>query len=253
MHDIKIPLKSEGRSRAKILTEEAFRETRNYIKVSNVNHSSQDAFTQLTKKYAKKNSNERNLGDIQAQTAEIREFLNKVSLNNIDQNISLILKFDYNEELLENTKNLLHYKAITEKRYFELYIKIFQEITKIYNRKSYPSNPEMNFQSLMLKKCKEEFYNPSKTKITFPFIENEEEKATRIKEAKYGNVRLIGEFYLLGILPLKVINECFEFLFNTLTEFDIRCLCELTKKCLAKIYQEDPKRAVDIVEKLEDF
>ena len=37
MNDIKLPLKQEGRSRAKILTEEAFRETRNYIKIKDNN------------------------------------------------------------------------------------------------------------------------------------------------------------------------------------------------------------------------
>lgn len=260
MNEIKIQLKSEGRSRAKIVTDEAFRETRNYIKIQNPNSMiNQTAFSQLQKKFAKKQSSEKFQGDIQAKLTDLREVLNKITFDNMETNINYILKFEYNEEIIENFRNILYYKAINESKYFDLYIKICLEMFKLYNRKSHPSNPEMNFQSLMLKKCKEEFYNPNDTKLSFPFVENEEEKNIRKIDAKYGNVRLIAEFFLNNVLPFKVINECIDFLIVSKSsnkedgDFYIRCLCELLKKCIQKICNEDVKRVNYLSKVLEEY
>ena len=54
----------------------------------------------------------------------------------------------------------------------------------------------MNFQSIILKRCKDEFYNLEETKVTFPFYMNEEEKQSRFIDIKLGNIRLISDFYL---------------------------------------------------------
>jgi hypothetical protein len=254
MNDVKLPLKSEGRSRAKILTEEAFRETRNYIKVHNEKQVvNQDVFSHLAKKYSKKSTSERNLGDIQAKTSELREILNKISVENFDQHLSSILKYEYNEELMDNFKHILYVKAVTEKKYSDLYLKICLEMFKLFNRKTHPNNPDMNFQSMILKRCKEEFYNPTETKLAFPYANNEEERQQRMLDAKLANIRLISDFYLNGIIPLKVINECFDFLTEGSDEFRIRSQCEMIKKIHAKMSVEDMKKLEKILEYLEDL
>lgn len=109
MNEIKIPLKNEIRSRAKILTDEAFRETRNYLDVHTEvkNPQSREFLNNLYKKIAiksKEKKQDANIDEIYVKTAEIRELLNKISLDNYDSYCDQILKYNYDESLLENFK-----------------------------------------------------------------------------------------------------------------------------------------------------
>jgi hypothetical protein len=109
MNEIKIPLKNEIRSRAKILTDEAFRETRNYLDVHTEvkNPQSREFLNNLYKKIAiksKEKKQENKIDEIFLKTAEIRELLNKISIDNYDSYCDQILKYNYDEELLENFK-----------------------------------------------------------------------------------------------------------------------------------------------------
>lgn len=173
MQEIKLPIKAEGRSRAKILTDEAFRETRNYIDLTNDNNpNGKDFLHNLYKKMAiktKDKDKERNVGEIFAKTSELREILNKISFDNYDVYLNQILKYEYNEELLENFKNLIYAKSVTEKLFYKLYINICYEMFKLFNKKTYPNRPEMNFKNILLKKTQDEFYSPNTTKVAFPF------------------------------------------------------------------------------------
>ena len=90
-----------------------------------------------------------------------------------------------------------------------------------------------------MKKCQEEFYNPEKSSITFPFHTDEEESIARLREIKLGNIRLIGDFYLKNIIPIKIIQECVEFLFKKIDNLNITTLCELLKKICKKLYFND--------------
>lgn len=107
MNDIKIPQKNEIRSRAKILTDEAFRETRNYLDVHKdvKNQQSREFLNNLYKKIAiktKEKTKDQNLDEIILKTSELRELLNKISLENYDTYCDYILKYSYDEILLEN-------------------------------------------------------------------------------------------------------------------------------------------------------
>jgi len=109
MKDIKVPLKNEIRSRAKILTDEAFRETRNYLDVHTEvkNPQSREFLNNLYKKIAikskeKKDGSDQNIDEIYLKTTELREMLNKISLDNFESYCDQILKFNYNDTLLEN-------------------------------------------------------------------------------------------------------------------------------------------------------
>lgn len=115
MNEIKIPLKNEIRSRAKILTDEAFRETRNYLDVHTEvkNPQSRDFLNNLYKKIAiksKEKKQDTKIDEIYLKTAEIRELLNKISLDNYDFYSDQILKYNYDEVLLENFK--VNYQVI---------------------------------------------------------------------------------------------------------------------------------------------
>ena len=107
MNDIKIPQKNEIRSRAKILTDEAFRETRNYLDVHKEvkNQQSREFLNNLYKKIAiktKEKTKDQNTDEIILKTSELRELLNKISLENFDTYCNYILKYSYDETLLEN-------------------------------------------------------------------------------------------------------------------------------------------------------
>jgi hypothetical protein len=109
MNEIKIPLKNEIRSRAKILTDEAFRETRNYLDVHTEvkNPQSREFLNNLYKKIAiksKEKMQEKNIDEIYLKTSELRELLNKISIDNFDYYSDQILKYKYDEQLLENFK-----------------------------------------------------------------------------------------------------------------------------------------------------
>ena len=253
MNEIKLPSKLEGRSRAKILTEEAFRETRNYIKLKDNRNFTQDVFAQLAKKHSKKAYSERNLREVKSKTAELREILNKISIENFDNLLNKLLKLEYNEDLMNNLKEIVYTKAVTEKKYTDLYSKICIEMFKIYNKKNYINNSDLNFQSLILKRCKEEFYNQNETMLVFSYIDDIEEIKERIADSKLSNIRLICDFYLNDIIPLKVINECFDFLILKQSDFNIKGICEILKKIYKKILIEDSKRFNKIMEYLQDL
>lgn len=109
MKEIKIPLKNEIRSRAKILTDEAFRETRNYLDVHTEvkNQQSRDFLNNMNKKIAvkiKEKKQEQTVDDLYLKTTEIRELLNKISPDNFEQTSNELLKYNYDEQLLENMK-----------------------------------------------------------------------------------------------------------------------------------------------------
>jgi hypothetical protein len=109
MKEIKIPLKNEIRSRAKILTDEAFRETRNYLDDNTEvkNPQSREFLNNLYKKIAiktKEKKQDQHIDEVYLKTAEIRELLNKISIDNFESYCEQILKYNYNEVLLENFK-----------------------------------------------------------------------------------------------------------------------------------------------------
>lgn len=253
MKEIKLPIKSEIRSRAKILTEEAFRETRNYLKVNTkdpINSDNLEVYADLSKKQKVDKSNELNLGELYAKTSELREILNKISKENFNQYLNSILKYEYDEQLMDNLKNLLFTKIVTERQYRELYFEICLEMFKIYNKKTYNS-PGMNFKTIILKRCQEEFYSQNDTKIQYPFSLEEDEKKAYLAEIKFGNIKLIAEFYNKGVIQVKVVNDCIEHLMNNVNDLNLRLLCELLKKICLKYYNEEANKLDAVAQLLE--
>jgi len=79
----------------------------------------------------------------------------------------------------------------------------------------------------------------------------EEEKKAFFSEVKFGNVKLIAEFYNKGIVQLKVINECLDFLMEKESDFCVRIFCEMIKKICGKLYVEDKIKLEKVAETLE--
>ena len=103
MQEIKIPLRNEIRSRARIITDEAFRETRNYL------NGETDILSKnnITFIIPKTNINIIENELLYNKTNEIREILNKISNENYITLSEGILKMNYDQYLLDNLKVIL--------------------------------------------------------------------------------------------------------------------------------------------------
>jgi len=82
---------------------------------------------------------------------------------------------------------------------------------------------------------------------------DEEERIARLRAIKLGNIRLIGDFYLQSTIPIKIINECIEFLVQNIDDLNIRTLCELVNKICVKLYFENLLVLETTADKLEDL
>ena len=231
MKEIKIPQKNEIRSRAKVVTEEAYRVTRNYLDENSDRRN-------FSISYVKKNELSNN--ELKNQIMILREILNKICYDNYDELLNEILKFDYDEKLLESFKNLIITKILTEKNFFNLYVNICSQMCKLYNKKTYSNDQKMNFKNLLLITLQKEFLNPNETFIAYPFSYNQDNisKHKFIKNIKYANIRLISEFYLIGLIPKKIIKDCIDELMQNKDDFSISLLCQLIIATAKKLYTD---------------
>ena len=231
MKEIKIPQKNEIRSRAKIVTEEAYRVTRNYLDEKSDKRNFSIA-------YVKKN--ELSEKELKNKIMILREILNKICYDNYDELLNEILKFDYDEKLLELFKNLIVAKILTEKEFFILYVNICAQMCKLYNKKTYSNDPKMNFKNLLLVSIQKEFLSPNETSITYPFYFNQDSESKKkfIKKIKYANIHLISELYLIGLIPKKIIKDCVEELMQIKDDFSISLLCQLIIYTAKKLFTD---------------
>ena len=239
MGEIKIPQKNEIRSRAKVVTEEAYRITRNYLDENSDRRNFSIA-------YVKKN--ELSEEELKNKTRTLREILNKICYDNYDILLNEILKFDYDEKLLEIFKNLIIYKILTENDYFTLYVNICAQMCKLYNKKTYSNEPKMNFKNILLASIQQEFLKPNETNLKYlssiPLSLDENFKKKFIKKIKYSNIHLIAEFYNLGLIKKVIIKDCIDELIQKSTDFSVSLLCHLILKSSKKLFT-DAKEYLD--------
>ena len=239
MGEIKIPQKNEIRSRAKVVTEEAYRITRNYLDENSDRRNFSIA-------YVKKN--ELSEEELKNKTRTLREILNKICYDNYDILLNEILKFDYDEKLLEIFKNLIIYKILTENDYFTLYVNICAQMCKLYNKKTYSNEPKMNFKNILLASIQQEFLKPDETNLKYlssiPLSLDENFKKKFIKKIKYSNIHLIAEFYNLGLIKKVIIKDCIDELIQKSTDFSVSLLCHLILKSSKKLFT-DAKEYLD--------
>jgi len=94
---------------------------------------------------------------------------------------------------------------------------------------------------LLLKKCQEEFYNLKNTSLKSKVHKNKDRNEERdlLRNIKVGNINLIANLFLNNFIPIKIIQDCVEFLLKNIDEDKILYLCELTKKIYSKLEIED--------------
>ena len=239
MGEIRIPQKNEIRSRAKIVTEEAYRVTRNYLDENSDRRNFSIAYVKR---------NELSEEELKNRTMILREMLNKICDDNYNIILNEILKFDYDEKLLDIFKNLLIEKILTEDEYFTLYVNICAQMCKLYNKKTYSNEQKMNFKNLLLASIQQEFLNLDETSIKYippiPVTLGEKSKKKFIKKIKYSNINLISEFYNIGLIRKNIIKDCIDELIQKNTNFSISLLCHLIIKISKKLFT-DLKESLD--------
>ena len=239
MGEIKIPQKNEIRSRAKIVTEEAYRVTRNYLDENSDRRNFSIAYVKR---------NELSEEELKNRTMILREMLNKICDDNYNIILNEILKFDYDEKLLDIFKNLLIEKILTEDEYFTVYVNICAQMCKLYNKKTYSNEQKMNFKNLLLASIQQEFLNLDETSIKYippiPVTLGEKSKKKFIKKIKYSNINLISEFYNIGLIRKNIIKDCIDELIQKNTNFSISLLCHLIIKISKKLFT-DLKESLD--------
>jgi hypothetical protein len=239
MGEIKIPQKNEIRSRAKIVTEEAYRVTRNYLDENSDRRNFSIAYVKR---------NELSEEELKNRTMILREMLNKICDDNYNIILNEILKFDYDEKLLDIFKNLLIEKILTEDEYFTLYVNICAQMCKLYNKKTYSNEQKMNFKNLLLASIQQEFLNLDETSIKYippiPVTLGEKSKKKFVKKIKYSNINLISEFYNIGLIRKNIIKDCIDELIQKNTNFSISLLCHLIIKISKKLFT-DLKESLD--------
>ena len=239
MGEIRIPQKNEIRSRAKIVTEEAYRVTRNYLDENSDRRNFSIAYVKR---------NELSEEELKNRTMILREMLNKICDDNYNIILNEILKFDYDEKLLDIFKNLLIEKILTEDEYFTLYVNICAQMCKLYNKKTYSNEQKMNFKNLLLASIQQEFLNLDETSIKYippiPVTLGEKSKKKFVKKIKYSNINLISEFYNIGLIRKNIIKDCIDELIQKNTNFSISLLCHLIIKISKKLFT-DLKESLD--------
>lgn len=171
---------------------------------------------------------------------EIRILLNKLSLSNFDTiQHQLLHNFTYTPSLLYQLMKMIFSKSTGEHAYLDVYVKLCSVLFKKFSDKE---NNEMNFKKLLVNKCQKQFnkmlnmerqerkkrrdslvsgdekkdldgkHSAEEAEFSKPmmYLYDEEELKERQKEQMYGNMFLITELYIGGLLNGIIIKTCLE-------------------------------------------
>lgn len=239
MNDIILP-KNKERARAKDVTEESFRNTRNYIG------------SDRHKNYKSNNHNYDNyqfLGDYYGKKAEINKMINELSNENYEEYLEYLKDYSFDEYITKDMVNIIFKACLVESMHKKIIFEIAVELCKTNNKKT--TYKDVNFQSLLINKCKDEFKSSQLTIEIEEEGKNSNETKNKIFTAKLQNIKLIANLYLNNIILLSVIKNCSEELLIEVNDNNIRLLCELVKKIYSKLIKEDNEYLNKIVDKLE--
>ncbi len=187
---------------------------------------------------------------------ELRILLNKLSKDNFETVSKAILHdMSFSPSLLNELMKIIFMKATTEATYLEIYVRLCLQLFRKYNDKE---NKEMNFKKLLLMKCQKQFYkgqehqeqerksrresmngedpnggNPLDSDFNrqMLYVFDKEEIKHRQKLQLFGNMRLIVELYLHGVIPEAIIITCMSALLDDLdTDQSVELLCQTMQK-----------------------
>ena len=146
---------------------------------------------------------------------EIRILLNTIAEENYEKIADKIVnEFEYNIHTLDALAKLLFNKSIKEPSYVDLYLRLcytlFRKFKKHNEEKG--ENP-MSFRKLFISRVQNLFQGEDEEKVTIdklPEIIDNEEKQYKKRQKIFGNIRLIGELFVRGLIDDRVLKLCFK-------------------------------------------
>ena len=151
--------------------------------------------------------------------------MNTITIDNFNATKLCMMDLIYNNQ--ENQGKfieVLFKKAVTEKSYVKILLRLFIEVDRELslmdenlesstNTKKPPAKTS-TFRTKLLEKCKEVFKNEDQDELSmYANIKDPEEKLQRQKAFILGNVYFIAEMIINKILSKKVVNQCINNLF----------------------------------------
>ncbi|XP_039278675.1 eukaryotic translation initiation factor 4 gamma 1-like [Nilaparvata lugens] len=182
-----------------------------------------------------------------------RSILNKLTPQKFDTLVSQvkILPID-TPERLEGVINLVFDKAIAEPGYSKAYAKMCKLVSNMEvkdlpnekNEKNGENEKKVVFRKSLIMRCQLEFESNKKAELDSAKrlkeidecsdIEKKrelqlsyEEEERRIRKKSVGNVRFIGELYILDMLTAPIMHRCINDLLRQHEEEPLECLCKL--------------------------
>lgn len=124
----------------------------------------------------------------------IRSKLNKLTNDNIDDVIKELLELSItSKEHLDELTNIIILKAMTERMFSELYVKICSEYTPYF---IIAKTEKISFKSVLISKCQE---------IYMKCINSECEL---LDKQRIGFISFLGQLYVGGVITLSIIESC---------------------------------------------
>lgn len=180
--------------------------------------------------------------------SQVRTTLNKLSDENFDTLLLEIKNMNLKESHhLEKLSELIFNKALIEPKFCVWYAKLAYELS------CYGKNSDTNtlFRAKLIDRCQQMFSDI--------IITNDNGVNAVSKELSCGYVRFVGELYVCGLLPNKIINGCCLTLLKIKEKEKkddlkmIDCLCSLIKVIGKTFASNCPDDTVSLFNKIDEL
>jgi len=199
-------------------------------------------------------------------TSAICGILNKIVPDKFELLTQQLLRLLSSPQLLQEVVNQIHKKSVSEHRYSSLYANLCRRLWKeavnfdCSNQQDHLS--QNTFRRLLIEKLQLEFEARHCKLIVYisdkKLPSEEEEKKLKAKHHVLGNIKIIGELYILDVLQEAVVHTCIKQLMQTrkkgsgddeqqveMRAVDVECLCQLMTTCGKKLDHEMAKSLMD--------
>ncbi|XP_039002975.1 eukaryotic translation initiation factor 4G-like isoform X3 [Hibiscus syriacus] len=171
---------------------------------------------------------------------QLKAILNKLTPQNFEKLFEQVKEVNIdNVVTLTGVISQIFDKALMEPTFCEMYANFCFHLSRELPDFS-EDNEKINFKTLLLNKCQEEFERGEREQEEANKVEEEgeakqseeerEEKRIKARRRMLGNIRLIGELYKKKMLTERIMHECIKKLlgeYENPDEEDVEALCKL--------------------------
>lgn len=202
------------------------------------------------------------INEIESKIRTFRGLMNKITEGNFDRMCELMLKIEFNQlELLQEVLEVIFDKAIQEPNFVHIYARVCDLLCKNLRLKIVENDGEkiVRFKTILIQRVQSTFDARLSDNQSYAAKLKEHEETTSdvirkrakdelnevvrdLKRRYMGNMKLIGQLYLLKVLRLQIISHCMSTLFESnQAEWQYESLCNLLMVIGSHLDSEDPK------------